>query len=426
MIELARKKKSENDVLMQTLTARAKVVGLSDRDALLLGLLGLSATKLWNVSNHHRRVAWGETGKIPGFAEQCRELKKNRWYKLLPSQSAQEVLGEQDDSYRSWFPRRKNGDKKSRPPGFRKKDSLGTVTFKQNAFEMLPDNRVKLKLPKTYDRREIVLEYQLPPDTALGKVQQVKLVYGHKTGDWYLHVTHKVPVKYREQGNVMSLDLGIVNIIAGLISNGYSFIVPGGELLALDRYFQKEKAKCTKSTSKHCIELNTKWGRQRNHYLHVLTKWLVNLAIAHNVSTIAVGELKGIRADKDWGDAGNQKLHAWPFSKIINLLTYKAALAGIRVVKVPEKSTSTTCPVCGKRVKKARVRRGLFVHCGQSFNADLVGAYNILRRYLREAGLALPGWPGVVGDLARPAVNLFVWRKTTPKGREQGTFRQAA
>ncbi|SHJ45119.1 hypothetical protein [Desulfofundulus thermosubterraneus] len=60
------------------------------------------------------------------------------------------------------------------------------------------------------------------------------------------------------------------------------------------------------------------------------------------------------------------------------------------------------------------------------FNADLVGAYNILQRCLREVGLALPTRLGVVGALARPAVNLFVWRKTTPKGREQGTFRQAA
>ncbi|MBF7084740.1 transposase [Desulfallas sp. Bu1-1] len=289
---MARKKKSKNDVPMQTLTARAKVVNLSDQDALLLGLLGFAATKLWNVANHHRRVTWSETGKIPGYAEQCRELKTNRWYKLLPSQSAQEVLGEQDDSYRSWYSHRKNGDQKARPPGFRKKDSLSTVTFKQNAFEMLPDNRVKLKLPKTYNKREIVLEYQLPPDTTLGKVQQVKLLHETKTGDWYLHIIHKVQIEYRKVGNVMSLDLGIVNIAAGLVTDGFSFTVPGGELLALDRYFQKEKAKCTKSTSRRCIELNTKWGRQRKHYLHVLTRWLVNLAIAHNVSIILVGELK--------------------------------------------------------------------------------------------------------------------------------------
>lgn len=92
---MARRKKPTSGAPMQTLTAGAKVIKLSDQDALLLSLLGFAATKLWNVANHHRRAVWNETGKIPGFTEQCGELKNNRWYKLLPSQSAQEILGEQ-------------------------------------------------------------------------------------------------------------------------------------------------------------------------------------------------------------------------------------------------------------------------------------------------------------------------------------------
>lgn len=423
--EVARSKVPKDRSTSQTLTAVGKVINLSDQNALLLGLLGFVATKLWNVANHHRRSLWESIGKIPNFFQQCKELKINWWYKLLPSQSAQEILGEQDDSYRSWFSHRKNGDKKANPPGFRKKTVLGTVTFKQNAFEMLSGTRVRLVLPKTYDRRELVLEYRVAPDIILGKVQQVKLVYLPKTGDWMIHFSHIVSVKYRSQGNIMALDLGIINIIAGVISTGFSFLVPGGELLALDRYFHKEKAKCRSSKSKKCRELNRKWSRQRNHYLHVLTKWLVDLAVAQNVSTIVVGELKGIRSDKDWGARCNQKLHAWPFEKIIKLLTYKAALRGIRVIKVSERNTSTTCIVCGKRAKGARIKRGLFVHCNTSFNADIVGAYNILQMYLRQT-LASALVSAVVGALARPAVNLFVWRKTTPLGREQGTLKQAS
>jgi putative transposase len=422
---MARSRKPKNRSTSQTLTAVGKIVNLSDQNALLLGLLGFVATKVWNLANHHRRSLWEAIGKIPGFIQQCKELKFNRWYKLLPSQSAQEVLGEQDDSYRSWFSHRKNGNAKANPPGFRRKDSLSTVTFKQNAFEILPENRIKLILPKTYNRRNLILEYRLAPDVILGKVRQVKLVYLPKTGDWMAHLTHIIPVEYRSQGSVMALDLGIINIIAGVISSGFSFLVPGGELLALDRYFQQEKAKCRSSKSRRCRELNRKWSRQRNHYLHVLTKWLVNLAVAQNVSVIVVGELKGIRTDKDWGEKCNQKLHAWPFEKIVKLLTYKAALTGIRVVKASERNTSTTCIVCGKRAKGARVKRGLFVHCNQTFNADIVGAFNILQMYLRQA-LATASASGVVGVLARPAVNLFVWRKTTPLGREQGTFKRAA
>ncbi|KNZ70320.1 putative transposase [Thermincola ferriacetica] len=297
------------------------------------------------------------------------------------------------------------------------------VTFKQKAFRILPDNRVMLRLPRTYSRREIILEYRLSPKDFLGEVKQVKLVFSSQTSDWYLHIVHRVSVKYREPGNIMALDLGIVNIAAGILSTGQTFLVPGGALLALDRYFHKEIAKCRSSSSRRSRNLNRKWSRQRKHYLHALTRWIVDYAAGNNVSVIVVEELKGIRSDANWGDRGNQKLHAWPYRKIIRMLTYKAALKGIRVVDVSEKDTSITCPICRRRAKSARVMRGLFRHCGCLFNADMVGAYNILQRYLQEAGQPASG---VVGGLARPAVNLFVWRKTTPQGREQGTFRQTA
>lgn len=287
---------------------------------------------------------------------------------------------------------------------------------------MLDDNHVLLKLPKTYNRRAVTLGYKLPPATTLGKVQQVKLSYEHKTGNWYLLIYHKIKVEYQPLQNIMALDLGIINIVTGYISNSKSFLVPGGELLALDRYFHKIKAKTNSSKSRKCRDLNRKWGRQRNHYLHVLTKSIVEQAVANNVSHIIVGELKGIRSNKDWGHEQNQELHAWPYRKIIQMLRYKAALRGIRVEEVSERNTSTTCPVCGKRVKSARIERGLFVHCGKVYNADVVGSFNILQRYLQDSGLPLLE---VVGALARPVVNLFVWRKTTPKGREQGTFKVA-
>ena len=407
----------------QLLTASAKIMNLSDHDALCLGLAGYFATKLWNVANHERQEIWKETGKIPSFADQCKTLKGNRWYKLLPSQTSQEILAELDDSYRSWYALRKKGDTVAKPPGFRKKDTLSTLTFKQNAFGMIEGSKILLNLSKKVDSRSLALDYKLPPKTSLGTTQQVKLSYDRKTGEWYLLIYHKVKIEYLPMQNILSLDLGIVNIVTGYLSTGRSFVIPGGELLAMDRYFHKMKAKTNSSKSRNCRGLNRKWGRQRNHYLHVLTKSIVNYAVTNRVSHILVGELKGIRDNKDWGGKANQKLHAWPFGKITQLLRYKAALQGILVEEVSERNTSTTCPICTKRAKSARVKRGLFVHCGKAMNADVVGAFNILQRYLRDNGKPLLK---VVGDLARPVVNLFVWRKTTSKGREQGTLKFVA
>ena len=79
----------------QTLTEVVKIVDMRDQDALTLGLLSYSATKLYNTANWDRKEAWKETGKIPSCSKQKKELKTNRWYRALHSQTAQAV-------WRSW------------------------------------------------------------------------------------------------------------------------------------------------------------------------------------------------------------------------------------------------------------------------------------------------------------------------------------
>ena len=78
----------------------------------------------------------------------------------------------------------------------------------------------------------------------------------------------------------------------------------------------------------------------------------------------------------------------------------------------------------GIKCKSNRIHRGLYVcqNCGRTINADLNGAINILKKYLQREGIS----EGVVGEVARPLVNLFVQRKTELKSREQGTFLKKA
>jgi putative transposase len=65
-----------------------------DSTALLLGLLGYSATKLWNTAVWHDKEAWKTTGKIPSYAKMDVAIKQEHplWYRRLHSQSAQAVL----------------------------------------------------------------------------------------------------------------------------------------------------------------------------------------------------------------------------------------------------------------------------------------------------------------------------------------------
>jgi len=76
---------------------------------------------------------------------------------------------------------------------------------------------------------------------------------------------------------------------------------------------------------------------------------------------------------------------------------------GITAVFVDEAYTSSTCPVhghgCGKRIS-----RGLFkcTRLSKAFNADIVGAYNILAKAITPSPLA---GIGVTGRRPGPGLN---------------------
>ena len=69
------------------------------------------------------------------------------------------------------------------------------------------------------------------------------------------------------------------------------------------------------------------------------------------------------------------------------MLKYKLALKGITLVRQSEAYSSQTSPLMPKvdkihAVKSNRVCRGLYRDGINTWNADCVGAYNILRLYL--------------------------------------------
>jgi len=95
------------------------------------------------------------------------------------------------------------------------------------------------------------------------------------------------------------------------------------------------------------------------------------------------------------GRRNNQNFVAVPFGKLRAQIKYKAELAGIIVVEVPESYTSKCSfldnePISHHEVYLGRrIKRGLFkVHDGRIINADINGTYNILRQAFPEAIMA--------------------------------------
>lgn len=359
----------------------------------ILQKLGFYATKLYNTDNHIRREKWDKTGKIPNWYEQKKSLKDNHWYKLLPSQTAQQICKNLQENYNSWFKLRKT-DKDANPPMFRKKSKLTPLSFYQQ-FK-INENTIMFSMSKKFRKENNginKLSFELNQWKEIeGTPKMCNIIYDD--GKWMAHVVYEVPErKMSDYPDVMAVDIGIINMATTTDTNGNSTIYSGGQALAVQHYFNKEIAKIQSKTieqhnrkgSKAITRMYEKKRRQINQIIHTITKEVVKEAEKNKIGTIIVGDIKNIRKGKHWNKKSGQKLHSWGFAKLISQIEYKSKLSGIRMVKISERDTSKTCSVCGMVRKSNRKHRGMYrCKCGNKMNADVNGARNILKKYLQE------------------------------------------
>ena len=92
-----------------------------------------------------------------------------------------------------------------------------------------------------------------------------------------------------------------------------------------------------------------------------------------------VGDPRGVLGLRA-GRRHNKRVRDWRIGHLIRCLADKAEQAGINVLLVDERGTSSTCPVCRRRVPKPKNRNFTCTHCGFSGHRDLVGGANIAQR----------------------------------------------
>ena len=383
-----------------------------------LDSLGFAASKLWNIARWTAGRIWSETGHIPGHAELSSYLKSSKRYADLNAQSSQRVIQELAEAFNSWYGHRQNGNQNANPPGYRKhgdQHPRSTVTFKEDGFKHDPENG-RVRLSKGRNLKEswsdfILCEYAADPDVDIENVQQVRAIY--ERGEWQLHFVCRHGINPEPPGDeVAGIDLGISNFAA--VSFGDEGVLyPGGALKEDEYWFHKRRAECDDSSSNEAHRLDRKRAGRRTHFLHTLSKDIVQQCVERGVGTIVVGDLSGIRDEEDtgaprnWGDRGNLGLHGWAFDRFTAMLEYKAEERGINVEQVDERGTSKTCSVCGTKDGSQRVERGLYVceSYGTVANADINGAENIREKVLPS--LAPDGGDRDNGWMAQPAVRLF-------------------
>jgi len=209
---------------------------------------------------------------------------------------------------------------------------------------------------------------------------QADLVY--HDGIFYLVVCVDVPEPPEDDTKeFLGVDLGIVNIASDNTGTQYA----GNKLNSTrNRYFRirkKLQKKNTKSAKRLLKKRKRKERRFSSDTNHVISKQLVEKAKALGLG-IALENLQGIR-DRVTVKKAQRRTHAnWSFYDLRTKITYKAQLAGVKVVLVDPRNTSRMCSVCGFVSKKNRPNQSTFLcqACGFSCNADLNASVNIAVR----------------------------------------------
>jgi len=240
-------------------------------------------------------------------------------------------------------------------------------------------------------------------------IDQVRIV--PQNGHYVVEVIYS---KEPAQGQVdpsfcVAIDLGVTNL-AAIASNREGFIprlVNGRPLKACNQWYNKrmkELKLCLPKEGRERVTrqmelITNKRNRQINHYLHTASKRMIDFLVKEGVGTIIIGKNPLWKQEVNNGRRNNQTFVSIPHARFIEMISYKAELIGIQVEVQEESYTSKASfldldPIpdyrpnyeAKHRFSGRRDKRGLYCASGKRYiNADINGAYNILRKSRPDA-----------------------------------------
>jgi putative transposase len=335
---------------------------------------------LYNAGLQQRIEAYQRRGISVNYGMQADELKAvrlaapelARW-----SYSAeQQVLRRLDKAFKAFFGRIKLG----RNPGFPR--------FRASARYHAADFRVGDGLTIRKNERlgfvgvpgEIKVRWhrEMPSGPA-------SAILTRQNGKWYVVFHVEVDAVDRAGPDSVGIDFGLTSLIA--LSNGETEPRPNWTKKATKglRRRQRAVARCkrrSKTRAKRVAALaryHAHIANRRRDHLHRISRHLVDrfgrIGIEDlNIKGLAAGMLAKHVNDASW-------------AQLTAMLEYKAASAGVELVKVDPRGTSQECPGCGLVEAKTLAEREHRCECGLVLDRDVAAAMVV---HFRAFGF----WPG--------------------------------
>ena len=398
------------------------VIDRKDPRFAVIDAAAFRSKNLFNAANYEIRQAFIHEGKYLNYNEIQRRMQSHDAYKALPAKVSQQILMLLDQNWTSFFEAREGYEQD--PSKFTGRPKLPKYKHKTEGRNILVYSVQALSKPGVRDGLIRPSGLPITVETEHTTIDQVRIV--PRKGHYVVEVVYsKEPV----QANVdpsfcVAIDLGVTNL-AAIASNREGFVpqlVNGRPIKAWNQWYNKRMKELKKRLPKEDRERVTKQmecitnrrNRRIDHYLHTASKRIIDFLVNEGIGTVIIGKNPLWKQECEMGRKNNQNFVLIPHARFIDMLSYKAALVGIRVEVREESYTSKASfldldPIptyqpndgeehifSGKRI--GRRNRLYRTKDGHRICADVNGAYNILRKSRPDAFAK-----GIAGYVVHPS-----------------------
>ncbi|MHA1386233.1 MAG: RNA-guided endonuclease InsQ/TnpB family protein, partial [Candidatus Helarchaeota archaeon] len=214
-----------------------------------------------------------------------------------------------------------------------------------------------------------------------GKQKRMELKYIPHVKKFYAYQvveTDPTPIQH-DSRHLSSGDIGIKRYLVNYIKNTKDIVV-----------LYPSQLYSTKRIRKLFLKRKRKLASYMNNIIADFCRKLIN----NHVSKYIVGDLSRIRDAELPAYFKNKKKvnmmiqNFWSFDLLVQKLKNKCEEFGIEFKQINERGTSSTCPVCGKKVKP-NDRTFKCRKCGYKQDRDVVGSIQILKKYIQGNNMNL-------------------------------------
>jgi putative transposase len=317
----------------------------------------------------------------PDFYSQKRDLVNSKLlfpeYKDIPSHTLQDVIARVEKTFDRWLKGDSNG-KRSGRPRFKGQGRYRSIAFPDPVKpEHIEGNSIQL--PKI-GKLKVVLHRPIPNGFKVKTAAIVK-----KADGYYITLSlqdtsvPEISPELPTLDNTIGIDMGLKSFLVD--DSGDEVVIPQHyrkserRLKKIQRSLSRKKkgSNRRKKAIKRVAKAHLKVSNQRKDFHYKTAKKLLNKGknIGHedlNIQGIARTRMAKSTHDAGWG-------------QFLQILSVKAANAGLITIAVNPNGTTQECSGCGQNVPKTiRDRWHSCSHCGLELDRDHNAAINIKHR----------------------------------------------